>query len=921
MRKLLAPTLLLPVLALAQVPPPGVAVPPPPPLPTAPAPGAAGAPTDGTATAPVRRVRRPVPGTPPPGAPVPVAAPPPAAPRPATPAAPPGAKPATPAAETLRPADAKCVPLQGRFMLSFNKADIVDVLEQASRWTCRNFVYTDDVARGKITLLSKTPVTADEAYAAFLAALNSNNIAVYPTGRYYKLIRTADAKKNPIPTFTDAESGTPSNEQPITRVIRLQYADPDQLRGVMGNFLSPQGADIQAIAPDMLIITDIGLNLRRVERLIETIDRPGAGDLVRIIQIRYASAKDIADKINQIFQAQGGTPGKPGGRRTLLSTPRAGPVGAPGAPAIPGAPAPAAPTATAAPVEVNVYKVLPDDRTNKLIVIADEKSFQRIQELIEQLDVPTSAEGGVHVVFLRNANAEELATTLSNLASGQARKAGTTGARPGAPAGPLGMVQPAGPTPAAAQGTDTAELFSGEVKITADKQQNALLVQASGADFAAMQRLIDKLDRPRRQVFVEAVIMEVNLRNELTFGVAAHGVVDFSVNGKTGQLPIVSAPTSFNSVQLASAQGIASALSLGGFLTGLSSPTTVDISGFSIPSLGVLIQALQSDSDVNVLSTPHILATDNEDSEITVGQNVPFQAGYAPSGLQNLLTSGTTTGAATAAGTAAAVGGISSLYAPIQRQNVELRLKIKPQINEGGSVRLTIDEQTEEIVSSDPQLGPTTAKRSVKTQIVAKDQSTIVLGGLIQDRAVRSVRKVPFLGSLPVIGWLFRSTDTIKQKSNLLLFLTPHIIRDEADYRRLYEKKRKEQQEFIEQFYGRQPAYDVDVDFSRKTGPTTKLHSAVMEETSKLENGGPGLPGERVTAPPGGRGAAVPPPPAAYPAPAPATPAPRPAPPPPAQEEGTPVDRLDVQPEVPAPGPTPAPPAGGETTPTPPPGQ
>ncbi|HSM92733.1 MAG TPA: type II secretion system protein GspD, partial [Anaeromyxobacteraceae bacterium] len=133
----------------------------------------------------------------------------------------------------MRSSGSKCVPLQGRFMLSFNKADVVDVLEQASRWTCRNFVYTEDIARGKITLLSKTPVTADEAYAAFLAALNSNNISVYATGKYYKLIRTADSKKNPIPTYTGGSSETPANEQPITKVIRLQYADSDQMRGVI----------------------------------------------------------------------------------------------------------------------------------------------------------------------------------------------------------------------------------------------------------------------------------------------------------------------------------------------------------------------------------------------------------------------------------------------------------------------------------------------------------------------------------------------------------------------------------------------------------------------------------------------------------------------------------------------------------------
>ncbi len=860
MRTLLAASLLVPVLALAQAPPPP---PQPAPAPTRPPFG------------PPRPQFGPAPARPPPTAPMPGAptgVPPPDQRAPAGA----GGKPSI-----LRTTDAKCVPLQGRFMLSFNKADIVDVLEQASRWTCRNFVYTEDVTRGKITLLSKTPVTAEEAYAAFLAALNSNNISVYASGRYYKLIRTADSKKNPIPTYVDERSGTPANEQPITKVIRLRYVDPDQMRGIVGNFVSAQGSDVQAIPPDMLIITDIGLNIRRIEKLMGAIDRQGGGDLVRIVQIRYASAKDIADKINQIFQAQG----RSGTKRTMIAS------GAAGRPSPPGA-APAAAPAGGGAVEVSVSKILPDERTNKLIVIADEKSFQRILELIEQLDVPTSTgEGGIHVVFLKNANAEDLAQTLSNLAQGQAKRtaAGAPAPQPVPAAMQPGAHGLAAPTPGAPAAT--AELFSGEVKITADKTQNALLIQASGSDFSALLRLIEKLDRPRRQVFVEAVIVEVNLRNELQFGVGAHTAIPYTYKGETGVLPVVSAPGRLNSTTIGSAQGLLSALSLGGFLTGFAGPVTAELKDFGIPSLGVLVQALQTNSDVNVLSTPHLVATDNEESEISVGQNVPFQAGFAPQGLSSLLSGASSTGAAAAIGT----GGLSSLYAPIQRQNVELRLKIKPQINEGGAVRLTIDEQTEEIADKDPQLGPTTAKRSVKTMIVAKDQSTIVLGGLIQERNLRSVRKIPLLGSLPIIGWLFRDTNTTKQRTNLLLFLTPYIIRNEEDYRRIYEKKRKEQQQFVEQFYGRQAGFEIDVDFTRKSGPYARMRAGVAEESSKIENGGPGGLGERVTYPPGER----PPTPGA-----PGAPEERPPPEaaPAEGEEGTPVDRLDVQPDVPPPG-------------------
>ncbi|HEU4385883.1 MAG TPA: type II secretion system secretin GspD [Anaeromyxobacteraceae bacterium] len=756
-------------------------------------------------------------------------------------------------------AEGSCVPMQGRFLLAFNKAEIVDVLEQASRWTCRNFIFTDEAARGKITLLSKSPVTADEAYAAFLAALSSNGIGLYQSGKYWKLVRIADAKKTPIPTLLDDGGEVPQQEQPVTKLLRLKHIEPDQLRAVLGNFLSPQGADLQVIQPDLLIITDIGLNVRRVERIIETIDRPGSTDLIRVIQVQYASARDIADKINQVFATGPGQPGRPAARRPVIGGLQAGT--APGA----------APISEAA--EVSLTKVLADERTNKLVVIADEKSFQRILELVKQLDTPTAGEGAIHVVFLKNANAEDLAQTLQALAQGQA-----AARRSGATPGPVVPPPPGQPAQARAPSQVTAELFSGEVKITADKPSNSLVVLASGSDYAVLVRLIEKLDRPRRQVFVEAVLMEVNVSNDSQIGVAAHAAIPINTAQGKGFIPIGLEPQRINSLNPLGA------LQAGGFLTGMVGPVSADIKDiFPFPSMAILIQALQTSSDVNVLSTPHLLAQDNEESEIVVGQNVPFQAGYNP-GFNTSGLTGATTGTTTATNLA-----LASFVAPIQRQNVDLKLKIKPQIHEGDMVRLELEEQAEEIVARDPQLGPTTAKRSVKTKIVAKDQSTVVIGGLIQNRNVTSVQKVPLLGDIPIIGWLFRDTVTTKTKSNLLLFLTPYIIKDQADYRRILERKQKEQREFMEQFYGRQPGYEVAADWGRKPGPFSKMRQEVRIETQRLENGGPGAPGERVIGPrepPSERPVRQPtpeptpaPPPAAAPAPPP-EPAPPVAPPP-----------------------------------------
>ena len=259
----------------------------------------------------------------------------------------------------------------------------------------------------------------------------------------------------------------------------------------------------------------------------------------------------------------------------------------------------------------------------------------------------------------------------------------------------------------------------------------------------------------------------------------------------------------------------------------------------TIPAFSVVLQALQKSTDVNVISTPHILTSDNEEAEISVGQNVPFQSGYSSS-LASLTSASTS------------LSSLSSLlgnYGTIQRTNVELKLKIKPQINESDFIRLEIDESTEEIASQDATLGPTTSKRAAKTTVVARDQQSVVIGGLMQERTVNAVEKVPLLGDIPVLGRLFRTTSKKKQKTNLLLFLTPYIVRDQADFRRIFERKMKERQVFVEQFYGRQPGYEVPVDYTRKAGPIAKMLRIHQEEMNRLENGGSGAPDEKLIKP------------------------------------------------------------------------
>ncbi len=724
---------------------------------------------------------------------------------------------------------------KARFHMDFDKVDILEVIKYIAQWTNKNFILPDNI-RGRITIIGPTDVTADEAYDAFLAALEANNLAVTQTGKFLKVGPRKDTGRSPIPTFLSDSSGPiPLNEQLVTKLFRMKYTDADPIKNVVQQFITRNG-EIVPYPPDVLIITDDAENIVRVGQIIDALDQPGSADEINVVQVEHANAQELSAILLQIFQKQGG-PNLPGGRRPTFvpMARRAGEMQQ---------------LSGAGQQESGgeVSKIIPDERTNKLIVIAGAKAFERVDAIIKQLDVPTDT-GQVHVYYLENASAEELASTLSNLAQGlsNGRKR-----PPGMPAMP------------GAPGSQGAALFSGEVKVTAEKSTNSLLIVASPSDYRNMVKVIQKLDIRRRQVFIEAVIMEVKLNGENKFGLDVHSGYAFT-NVKLPGTDAGVAPLVVGS-ELSSpgaSLNLAGLASMSGFLAGIQGPP-INVSGVNItlPSFGVILNALQTNSDVNVISTPHIMTSDNEDAEIAVGSSVPFQTAISPSlgGLSSLGSLGAL-GTAGLTGTSAAtsllgLGGLGSLggfglggIVPIQRQPVELRMKIKPQINESDYVKLDIDVQNEEISSIDPQRGPTTSKRSIKTTVVAKDQSTVVIGGLIQERTTRGETKVPILGSLPVLGALFRNTDIIRERTNLLIFLTPYVIRDQSDFRRIFERKMKERQEFVSRFFGNTEQYKVTVDYARKLGPLANLRDEIEKEFQKAENGGPGSPNEHVVTP------------------------------------------------------------------------
>ena len=743
--------------------------------------------------------------------------------KPAAPAAPgaPGGAAAKPALPEPKKHDASVGRKDVKLDLHFDKAPILDVVKWISDWTDKNFIIPDRGISGNITIWSPVKVTPDEAYAAFLAALDANGLAVYPVGKYFKLGTKQDVKKGNMAVYTADDTGPlPLDERFVTKVVKLNYIEGEQAKAVLNNFVGKDG-DFQSVAfsPQTVIITDTALNIHRLEKILDQIDAPGGSDEIRVLQVEYAGAQEIAQKLTDIFQKQGGPGGAAGGARIGFAEPAvAQPVGMATPGGQPGGPGQGA---------VTVTKILPDERTNKIIVIASPRAFDRIASLLKQLDVPTSGEGQVHVYYLENAKAEEISATLQALEQGGRGKGAT------APGGK----------------SASAELFSGEVKVTADKSTNSLVIVAQQNDYRSLTKVIEKLDLRRRQVFVEAVIMEVNLKGENKLGVSTHAgavIPDVSIRGQHGPVPIIigSEPDSPGE-----SLSLASLLSLGGFLAGVQGPAVSTALNINLPSFGFILNASQTDSDVNVLSTPHILTSDNQEAEITVGQNVPFLTNSTGalsslSGLAGAAGVGGNTGAPGGIGGLGALGGLGSfgglggLFPQVQRQNVELKLKIKPQINESDYIRMEVEEQTEEIASVDPNLGPTTAKRSAKTTIVAKDQQTVVIGGLVQERATNAVTKTPILGSIPIIGWLFRNSSVLKQKTNLLLFLTPYIIRDQADFRRIFEQKMKEREEFVRRFYGETSEYKVAIDYTRKIGPLTDVVKTIDKGLARPENGG-----------------------------------------------------------------------------------
>jgi general secretion pathway protein D len=462
-----------------------------------------------------------------------------------------------------------------------------------------------------------------------------------------------------------------------------------------------------------------------------------------------------------------------------------------------------------------VTKLVALDRPNALLVVGSAAGYERLLELLRAIDVATPNEGQMHVVMLQHADAKKIVGPINEAVSAAVGTGGGgTGAAPG-------------------QNASAARVLEAPVKVSAEETSNALIVTASAHDFAAVREVIRRLDQPRRQVYIEAVVMDLSITRTDALESAFHGFAPASSSGSVayaGNNPMKSLllPTDSSSLQ---------ALVLG--VRGPSVPvpdflqSTLGTS--SIPGLGFFLDAYTVASDSDILQTPHVLATDNTPAEIHVQLNTSLQ--------RNAPSYGMPTSAGTAAGATSALSSLSLLSAPATSNYGKIgpKVKITPHIDESDEVRLDVDETISDLGTNGPQgtLGTIDfTERGATTTLTVKDGHTAIIGGLVRDKAQHNVTKIPLLGDIPVLGFLFRSTQDVIEKDNLVLILTPHIIRSEDDMREIFEKRMQERQQFLDHYFVFRDGPPIGFDPKHGRGILAELRASYLEvaERRRLES-------------------------------------------------------------------------------------
>jgi general secretion pathway protein D len=593
--------------------------------------------------------------------------------------------------------------------LNFVNTDIDAVVKAVSIISGRNFVL-DPRVKGTINVVSSSPIAPELAYPILISALRLQGYTVVDgngTG-VTKIIPESDAKTHAIPTTTRSGS---HEYRIVTRVFPIRSESAAQLLPILRPLVTTNNSISVYPANNTLVITDYADNIKRLEKVIESIEASGSENPA-VFRLKHIGASDIHGLLSKLFGEGSAATGADPSQRAAIVV---------------------------------------DSRSNSIVVRTENAAvLGRIRTLLNELDQAPMASGNIHVIPLKNAEAVKLAVTLRAILSGESSSpaAATAGALTGAAA--------AAAASAAAQGEG---LVKGSL-IQADSTTNSLIIMAPDPVFNNLRRVIDALDRRRAQVYIEALIVEISADRATELGFQWQ-----SFNGSGANDTKLFAGTNFG---VAAGKNITSAgagRSGAGFTIGV-------IKG---ANLGVLARFLETNANANILSTPNVITLDNEEGKIVIGQNRPFVTG------QYAQTGGSVT---------------PTPFQTIERRDVGLSLKVKPQISEGGTVRVQIAQEVSSI-NSENALGPVTNKRSIDSTVLVDDGGIIALGGLIEDNYAAGEEKVPLLGDIPVVGNMFRYDTRKRTKTNLMVFLRPQVIRDEASYARMavqqYDRVQNEQ--------------------------------------------------------------------------------------------------------------------------------
>ncbi len=602
--------------------------------------------------------------------------------------------------------------------IDFEDVDINLFIKYISELTGKNFII-DKAVRGNVTIVSPTKISVDEAYKVFESVLEVQGFTTVPAGPITKIVPSADARSKSVATGFRKDTGE-ITDQIVTQLIPLKYADPEELKKLFTPLVSKNSVVISYPATNLLIVTDVLSNINRLLQIIKEIDVEENVSEIAVITLYNATATEVAQTLDTIFE------GSTTRRSATTTRTRRRAASSQAQPEEIGGPA------------LGEVKIIADERTNSLIIIASAYDTEKVRSLVAILDkeIPRGS-GNINVYYLQHANAEELTAVLTALPRTAPDKPAEAGKAP---------------------------VISKEVQIVADKATNSLVITADKADFAVLEDVITKLDIPRRMVYLEALIMEVNAEKDFEVGVEWVGAFEQSFFGDDQGVVFGGYRSSDQSV-LPSFEDPSLPK---GFSMGMISEF-IEINGQLFPSLTAILNAYKDDSDVHIISTPQILTTDNEEAEISVGENVP----YITSKQEN------TTG---------------NDFSNYEYKDVGVTLKITPQINQQDIVKLQVYVEVIKLKNEAVALAtntPTTFKRTAQTTVIVQDKNTLVLGGIIGDDIQDRVNKIPILGDIPLLGYLFKTQSQTVDRVNLYIFLTPRIIRNPTEALAVTKEKRE----------------------------------------------------------------------------------------------------------------------------------